>query len=79
MGFLVVAVGVVLLGAVIVGVIVFAVTRNRRTTGNGNPAVGMYAQNMNHPPQQPVLPYTQQPYSNPTHNPYMQQTPYQGQ
>jgi hypothetical protein len=94
MGAIVLVVGIIGVGAVIAAVIVFAVTRSRRSSGNGSPAGGTYPQNMGYPPQQPMYPPAQQPYPStapnqgyptppgqpPQHpNPYPQQPPYQGQ
>ncbi|WP_228034867.1 type VII secretion-associated serine protease mycosin, partial [Streptomyces spongiae] len=62
MGFIALAVGVIGLGVVVAAVTVFAVTRSRRTSGNGGPVSGMPPQNMGYPPQQPMYPTAQQPY-----------------
>lgn len=90
MGLVVLAVGVVGLGAVIGAVVVFVVLRSRRNSANG-----IYQQHVGgYPHQQAIHPTAQQPYPTalpnegypapPTQhaqhpNPYAQQPPYQGQ
>lgn len=94
MGLVVLAVGVVGLGAVMGAVVVFAVLRSRRNSSSGRIASdnGIHPQNMGYPPQQHMHSNAQQPYpSNPHHghpvspsqfpqsaNPYAQQPPHQG-
>lgn len=90
MGLVVLAVGVVGLGAVIGAIVVFTVLRKRRNSANETyqQHVGVY------PPQQAMYPAVQQlnltepshqeypmaPTQSPQHiNPYAQQPPYQGQ
>lgn len=65
MGAIVLIVGI---GAVIAAVAVFAVTRSRRNSANGDPVSGTYPQNMGYPPQQPMYPTAQQPYPTPAPN-----------
>lgn len=71
MGVIVLAVGVIGLGAVVGAVVVFAVLRSRRNSDTQpvTPGAGTYPQNMGYPPQQHVPPAGQQQYP---------PTPYQG-
>jgi hypothetical protein len=61
-GFAVLIVGVIGIGAVIAAVTVFAATRTRRDSGNRGSANGTYPQNMGYPPQQAAYPTAQQSY-----------------
>ena len=56
MGAIALVVGLIGFGAVIAAIVVFAVPRSRRNSGNGAFVNGTYPQNMGYPPAQQLYP-----------------------